>query len=319
MPGPTAPTFDLETIRPVVVERDVIAAVRDAYVTHARGEVVSPVPGQLLFDDPPGDCHLKYGYLRTAPVFVIKVAMGFYQNVARGLPTNNGMVLVFDKATGQTVAILQDQGWLTSWRTAAGGAIAATAGAPTSVSALGVIGTGHQANLQARWSARALKTNRIVIWGRAIAAAEALARDLCSEGFEAQAVASVDALCRGCNVIVTCTPADQPILPSASVRPGTHIVALGADSPGKQELDPVLFRRASLVLTDDHAQCLHHGEFGHAVKTGDIPAEADVMLGDLLAGRTPPARPGDVTIADLTGLAAQDIAIADLVCRKLLP
>lgn len=318
MSGSTAPTFDLEAIRPVVVEDDVIAAVRDAYLAQARSEVVSPLPGQLLFEDPPGDCHLKYGYLRGAPVFVIKVAIGFYQNAARGLPSNNGMVLVFDKATGQTIAILQDQGWLTSWRTAAGGAIAATAGAPTAVSALGIMGTGHQAHLQARWSARALRTNQVVIWGRSAGAAEALAQDLTAEGVDAQATTSVDALCRSCNVIITCTPADKPILPDAAVQPGTHIVALGADSPGKQELDPALFRRASIVLTDDHAQCLHHGEFGHGVNTGNISAEADGLLGDLLAGRTVPSRSGDITIADLTGLAAQDIAIADLVCRTLM-
>ena len=318
MPRPAVPSFDLEAIRSVVSEDAVLAAVRDAYVAHARGEVVSPPPGQLLFDSPPGDCHVKFGYLRRGPVFVIKVAMGFYENAARNLPTNNGMVLVFDRTTGQTVAILQDEGWLTSWRTAAGGALAARAGAPPVVTGLGIMGTGHQASLQARWSARVLGTSRVVVWGRSAAAAETLAQELRQEGFEADATLSVDALCERCNVIVTCTPASTPILASAAVRPGTHLVAIGADSPGKQELDPALFRRARLILTDDHTQCLHHGDFGAAVRSGDIAADADISLGSHLAGTSGSPRAGDITIADLTGLAAQDIAIAGLVCSRLL-
>ncbi len=251
-------------------------------------------------------------------MFVIKIAMAFYANAERGLSTNNGMVLVFDKNTGRTVAILQDEGWLTSWRTAAGVALAAQAGAPTGVEALGIMGTGHQASLQARWTARALGASCVVVWGRSAASAEALAKELRSEGFDAAATASINALCERCQVITTCTPARAPILSSASVRAGTHIVAMGADSPGKQELDPALFRRARVIMTDDHAQCLDHGDFAHAAREGAVPPDADVSLGDVIAGHRPLSRTGDITIADLTGLPAQDIAIATLICSKLL-
>jgi len=92
-----------------------------------------------------------------------------------------------------------------------------------------------------------------------------------------------------------------------------HFVGVGADSPGKQELPAGLFARAAHVLTDDHAQCLDHGDFGAAVRAGAVSDTADVMLGSVLSGAIAlTRRPGDVTVVDLTGIAVEDIAIADL-------
>ena len=84
-----------------------------------------PPPGELLFDDPPGDCHIKFGYLKSSDTFTVKIATGFWKNPARGLPSSNGVVLVFSRNTGELCSILQDEGWLTDIRTAAAGAVAA--------------------------------------------------------------------------------------------------------------------------------------------------------------------------------------------------
>lgn len=310
--------YELSALRAALSRQDMLHAVEQALISHADGRIVAPPPGVLLFENPPGDCHIKSGYAKDSSVFVVKLAMGFYENPSRGLETNNGLVLVFDSHTGKTRAILNDEGWLTSCRTAAAGALAARAGAPARVSALGILGSGHQAQLQARWACELLGIERVVIWGRAPERAQHLANALQQAGLKAQAADSVEAVFAQCNLVITCTPSTQAIVPADMVRTGTHIVALGADSPGKQELDPLLLQRARVLMTDDRAQCLDHGEMSHAVRAHLISDQADVSLGHVLAGKARGRfRDDDLTIADLTGLAAQDIALATLAVQRM--
>ncbi len=296
----------------------VMAAVRAAFIGHARGEYIVAPPGQLLFDAPPGDCHIKYGYAKSGPVFVIKVASGFYDNPTLDLPVNSGVVLVCSRTTGMPVALLQDDGWLTSWRTAAAGAIAASLVRARKPDVLGVFGAGHQAELQATWIARELGAREVRIWARRADRAESLAKTLSASGLAARACATTDAVLADARVVVTTTPSTRALFPAHEVRPGTHIVAMGADSPGKQELDPALFARAARIITDDHAQCIDHGDFAHAVSAGIVRADADTSLGQLLADPASLAlQPGDISIVDLTGIPAQDVAMATATCRTL--
>jgi ornithine cyclodeaminase len=131
-------------------------------------------------------------------------------------------------------------------------------------------------------------------------------------------VARIEDLLRACNVIVTATPSKAPLFAADLVRPGTHLVGVGADSPGKQELPGELFARAAHILTDDHAQCLDHGDFGNAVRAGFVEQDADLMLGHLLSQSVQRVRnPAGITVVDLTGIAAEDIAIAELFSGML--
>ncbi|WP_457262751.1 ornithine cyclodeaminase [Pseudomonas gingeri] len=312
------PVHDWPALRAVLRHDAILAAIREAFIRHADGQVVSPAPGELLFDQPPGDCHIKYGYFKGGPVFVIKIAMGFYDNARHGLPTNNGLMAVFDARTGQTLALLNDEGWLTSWRTAASGALAAVALAPRHITALGILGSGHQAELQALWASVALGIDKVVIWGRDPHKAGALAARLREEGIAAHPTVRVEDLLRQCNVIITCTPATEPLFPAAAVRPGTHIVALGADSHGKQEIDPQLFQVAGRVVADDIRQCTDRGDLGHAVRDGLLEPTSIVLLGDVLSGKVKGRESEDsITLVDLTGLAAHDVAIATLAIDAL--
>lgn len=314
----TLPIYGLCDLRTALLRKDMLRVVHDALVRHSQEEVIAPQSGELLFQEPPGDCHIRFGYFRGGAVFVVKMAMGFYENPSRGLETNSGLVLVFDAQTGKVVAILNDEGWLTSWRTAAAGALAAKAGAPSRVTALGILGTGHQAEHQARWASQILGTDRVFIWGRDPDKAARLAMRLGHQGFAAHAVVTVEEVFEHCNVVITCTPSTQAIVPVSAVRPGTHIVALGSDSLGKQELDPQILALARVIMTDDHRQCAERGELAHALGAGLIADTADVSLGQVLAGNTPGRiSDDDVTVADLTGLAAQDIAIATLAVELI--
>jgi ornithine cyclodeaminase len=312
------PVYSLSDIERVVDRASILNAIDEAICLHAAGKVCSPDPGVLIFNQPPGDCHIKYGFINGGPSFVIKVAVGFYGNPDLGLSTNNGLVLVFDSQTGKTKAILLDEGWLTSWRTAAAGALAARAGAPNRITGLGIVGTGHQAELQAQWASETLGIRHIRIWGRNQDHARALAERLARSGLDVVPEASIEGLFEACNVVITCTPAASPIVPSKVVQSGTHIVAVGADSPGKQELDAEILGRAAAVATDDHRQCLAHGEFHYAVAAGLRTESSDVALGDILMGRRKlRSHAKDITVVDLTGLPAQDVAIAEYAVQRL--
>lgn len=132
------------TLTPV----DVIAAVEAAFDAYSRGEAVAPPVCELLFDQPPGDCHIKFGYLKSNDTFTVKIATGFWENPARGLPSSNGVGLVLSRNTGELCSILQDEGWLTDIRTAAVGAVAARYLAPPNVTCIGILGAGNEAILQ---------------------------------------------------------------------------------------------------------------------------------------------------------------------------
>lgn len=308
----------LEELRSVFDQDVITGEVRSAFVGHSAGMYVAPPPGQLLFHKPVGDCHIKYGYARDGEIFVIKVATGFYGNANLGLPVNSGLVVVFSRATGSPVALLDDGGWLTSWRTAAAGALAASLASSRNPRVLGVLGAGHQAHLQAMWISRFMHVDEIRIWSRDALKAEGLAATLRESGMKAQARTTTAEVLDECRLLVTATPSSSPLFPASEVSAGTHIVALGADSPGKQELDPLLFRRAGRVFTDDHHQCLDHGDFGHAVRAGHVAEDVDESLGlALVDGIDLGFGADDISIVDLTGIPAQDIAIASALCALL--
>ena len=313
----TIPLITLESIQASLTEADILDAVQGALVAQARGQVNSPPPGMLQLDDPKGECHIKYGHLDGSDTFVIKIACGFYENPKIGLSANNGMMLVFDAKTGAPVCILDDKGWLTNARTAAAGALAARAGAPPGVASLGIIGSGEQAELQAKWTARLLGIESVVVYGRTARHVEDYAERMARDGFSVTIAPDIASLMKRCNLVITTTPSNAALILADDVRPGTHIVAMGADNPGKQELEAALFPRAAVIMVDDHDQCVHHGDLGHAVRGGLVGDDADIDLGAVLAGDKPGRlSDDDITIVDLTGIAAEDMAVAGLVWSR---
>ena len=312
------PIVPLPQIQASVTEAEILLAVRNALIAQAEGMVNAPLPGQLLFSEPHGDCHIKYGHIQGSDSYVIKVASGFYDNPKSGLPVTSGLMLVLDARTGYPVCLLDDQGWLTNQRTAAAGVLAAQAGQPDNCHQLGIIGAGEQGYLQASWTAKHLGIGDIVIWARRPEQAEKLCHRLREDGFQAQPLSDIEDLLKQSRLVITTTPSKSPLFRECDVQPGTHIVAMGCDSPGKSELPPELFARAARILTDSNLQCLDHGDFGNAVRAGHATENLSTELGSVLQFKEEKTRnPDDITIADLTGLAAQDIAVADLVRSKL--
>jgi ornithine cyclodeaminase len=300
----------LEVIHPTQIMR----AVEEGFVAYSRGEVVVPPVGHLKFEDPPGDAHIKYGYIRGDDTFTVKLATGFYDNPRRGLPSSNGVMLVWSSQTGELLAILQDQGLLTDLRTAAAGAVAAKCLAPLKINCIGIIGTGTQAKLQLEYLKYVTSCRNALVWGRSQGRALAFHVD----GFHMGVAATVQELASYCQLIVTTTPSCEPLVSADNVRPGTHITAVGADGGGKQELDPRLFAIAEVCAVDSRTQCVQFGDSSHAYNAGLIEMEHMVELGEIIQDRNRGRQSEmEITIADLTGVAVQDIQIAKLVLGAL--
>ncbi|WP_299730515.1 ornithine cyclodeaminase family protein [uncultured Tateyamaria sp.] len=288
-------------------------AIEAAYRATSRGDVTLPPVGHITFPEHDADCHIKYGHMADDPTFVIKVATGFPGNGSIGLPTGNGLVLVLSAETGAVEAMLHDEMMLTDIRTGLGGAIASrTLARPDSRRAL-VIGTGPQARRQIEAHAALMSRLSFQVWGRDARKVAELVAEM-APVCDVTGVDDLEAAVRQPDVIITATGSTAPLLRSDWVLPGTHITAVGADAPGKQELDVALVARADVLAVDLVAQCVDHGEVSHAAAAGLIQPGELHEIGALLEhperGRKDAAQ---VTIADLTGIAAQDIAMANAI------
>jgi len=309
----------LDEIKSQIDLPKMIQAIEDGFVLYSEDKVVVPPVGFLNFEDPPGDVHIKYGYVKGDDVYVLKVASGFYDNEKLGVPFADGVILVFSQQTGHLKLVLHDECWLTDMRTAAAGAVAARHLAPSEVDCIGIIGTGGQARMQLELLKDAVDCQQCVVWGRDGSKVEKMISDLrASEtiqewGLQIEAVGSAEELAARSNLIVTTTSAREAIVLADHVQAGTHITAMGSDDHGKQELDAALLGKADLVVADSISQCVDHGECFHAVKAGLISEASILELGNVI--KNPGLGRSDdnqITVADLTGIAIQDIQIAKM-------
>jgi len=307
-------------IRELVSPADAVAAVRQALVQLARGEAVMPEPSELDLAEARGDVHVKGAYLKGTPYFSFKAASGFYDNPARGLPVNAGLVMVFDAQTGFPAAVLFDNGYLTDVRTGAAGAVAADLLARPTVGRVAILGAGVQARRQLEMLLQVRSPDQVSVWARRGDQAAQYAREMAEiAGIAVTAAPSARAAVDGADVVVTTTPSREPVVSADWIGPGQHITAVGADLPDKQELDPRLFARADKVVVDSIGQAIRSGDAHHAIEAGQF-AQADIHaeLGEVALGSKPGRETdAELTIADLTGLGVQDAAMANLVAARL--
>src|SRR5206468_1643968 len=231
------PIIDEAALRRVITPEVAVEAMRRAF--RADGEGRAHVPAVINLDVPAhrGEFHVKTALIDGVPHVAVKIASGFYDNPSKGLPSGSGLMAVFDAATGLPVALLLDNGFLTDIRTGAAGAVAAEVLAPAAITTVGVLGSGLQARHQIR-CLRCVRTfTHLVAWSPDAAHLEAYVRDMREEGFDARAAATPELVCREADLLITATPSRTPLVQAEWLRAGQHVTALGADSPGKQELD----------------------------------------------------------------------------------
>jgi ornithine cyclodeaminase len=307
-------------IRKVLPRVDLVEIIEEGFAAYSRGEVVVPPVGELLFEDPPGETHIKYGYIKGDDYYVIKVASGFYQNPKIGLPSGEGLMLLFCQKTGLLMAVLLDGGYLTDVRTAAAGAVAAKHLAPATVQRIGIIGAGAQGRLQLDALQGVIECRRALVWVPDPSETEPFLDFFEGSGFEIETTDHIEEVPDTCNLIVTATPSTAPLLDASQIRQGTHITAVGSDTAAKIELDPAILAMADAVVADSLPQSESRGEVFRAVKNGAIDRDRVVELGKIVMkrarGRTSDSQ---ITVCDLTGVAVQDYQIAKAVYESLVP
>jgi len=304
----------LAEIKKVLAAIDPLPLIEAGFAAYSRGEVVVPPVGELVFADPPGDVHIKYGYIKRDDFYVIKVASGFTDNPKLGLPSGDGLMLVFSQKTGVLEAVLLDEGYLTNLRTAVAGAVVAKYLAPRQVSAVGIVGAGVQGRMQLDWLRRVRKFDQAVVWGIDEDELGAYRRDMESPWLRIRTTLWAEEVAAAANLIVTCTPATAPILKAEWIRPGTHITAVGSDTAAKQELEAAILARADRVVVDSLSQSELRGEVYKAVSAGAMTRDRLVELGRVISDeRLRRASDDEITVADLTGVAVQDIQISKAV------
>jgi len=286
-------------------------SVAEGFIAFSQGRVKVPPVQHFAFAQANGDCCVKSAWVEGEDTFTVKISTGFYDNPAKGLESNDGLMLVMSADTGQPLALLQDGGWLTCMRTALAGQIAARALAPSRVQAIGIVGTGVQARMQLEQLKVATDCREVIVWGRRQSELDSYRAFAEASGFNVHTTRDARQVALQANLIVTATPSCEALLKREWIRPGTHITAVGADTPGKQELDPALVARADVIVVDSIDQCSQYGEISHALKAGLIAPQRLLELGDVLAGSvTARGHDGQITLVDLTGVAVQDAQIS---------
>ena len=297
---------------------DLIDTIEKGFVEYSKGNSVVPPVGELLFTDPPGDVHIKYGYIKGHDNYVIKIASGFPENNELGLSTSHGVMVMFDSRSGFLKCILHDEGYLTNVRTAVAGSICAKYLAPNKVTKIGIIGTGIQARLQLKYIKYTTRCVDVMVMGRDSKKINDYIEDMRKEGFNLEVANNSKQLCESCNLIVTTTSANESLIKKSDIKPGTHITAVGSDTPEKRELDSNILGLANLVVVDSVSQCVERGETKYALEKNIINRSDLVELGDVIVSKNNGRlSEDDITVADLTGVAVQDIMITNTVYNNL--
>lgn len=301
---------------------DVLEVVELAFSELARGYAQMPPKVYLNFREHHGDLRTMPAYLERLNISAVKVANVHPNNPEKfGMPAVMATLLLIDPKNGKPLAIMGGR-TITSMRTGAAGGIAAKNLAIRDPKSVSFIGAGIQARSQL--SALLLifpSLQEIRVWDIRSAASNEFAEEIkrkANKLLTLPAETAKDAV-EGADIVVTTTPSTRPLILNDWVANGTHFNCMGADAPGKQELEPSILRRAKIVV-DDWVQAAHSGEINVPVSQGILFKENIwAELGEIVAGtRVGRSSPNEITVFDSTGLAVQDAVTAELIYRRAL-
>jgi len=305
-----------------VIDLDaVLAAVENGYRAFNSGKVIQPdfmgveLPDSHACIDFKGGLDLDGGYISLK-----SSAGGYRKNPELGLPTGMNTVMLFEAATGALKCIM-DGTWITGCRTAAAGAISVKYLAREDAKTLCIIGAGNQARRQLRAIIRVRDFTEVVVWNASREALDAYVQEMSAEtGLAIRKCETAEEAVRAADVVVTTTRAHRgPVVQKEWVKPGTHIVAIGSDMQGKQELDADIFKEAK-VVNDSVDLCIKYGDTQHPVKDGLIkPEDIHAEIGEILLGKKAGRENREeITIFDSVGMAIQDTVTVAMLYKAAL-
>ena len=295
-----------------------LRVVEEAFRQHGLKKVQMPSKLYLFFKKHNGDLRTMPAYLEEQDITGVKIANVHPDNPKKGLPTVMALVILNSTETGAPVAIM-DGTHLTDMRTGAAGGIAVKYLARQNAKTVGFVGAGNQAKTQLLAINEVIGIEEVRVTSISekgtFAFKEEMEKIIGCDIIPKKAVREV---C-DCDILVTTTPSREPVVMNEWILEGTHINAIGADAPGKEELDPGILKRARIVV-DDTSQASHSGEINVPLSKKLI-TEKDICceIGEVIAGKKKArTEDSDITVFDSTGLAIQDVATANLVYQKAL-
>jgi alanine dehydrogenase len=300
--------------------KEVIESVETAYSMHASRKVQMPAKKYLFFKKYNGDLRIMPCFIKNIDEAGVKCVNVHPDNpLEHNLPTVMGVIELFDPQTGFPLSVM-DGTWITNMRTGAAAGVGTKYLARHDSTTLGIIGAGKQAFTQLMALKEVMNIESAKVFCRTCASRENFAKMAKEKfGINVNAVETPQEAVKDVDVIVTVTPANKPILKTEWISEGTHINAMGADAPGKQELESGLLKK-SRIFIDCWEQARHSGEINVPVAEGIVTRDdIDSKIGDVITGKNPGRLSDeDITIFDSTGLAVQDIVTAWKVYEKAL-
>lgn len=300
--------------------KEVIQSVERAFKEKGNQKVQMPPKMYLNFDRYEGDLRTMPAYLETLDIAGVKIVNSHSRNREVGLPSVMAIIEIVDPKTGRPLAIMDGTN-ITSYRTGAASAVAAKYLARQDSKVLGIIGAGAQAYTQVEAISKVVHIEEIMIFDIVREASDRLARYITNRGISPKVSIRDEArnVVKEADILITLTPSKTPIVYANWLKKGVHINAMGADAPGKQELDPEILKKGKIIV-DDTEQTLHSGEVNVPISKGmlkkeDIYAELGEIIVGNKKGRT---NESEITIFDSTGLAILDVAVGHLIYRKAL-
>lgn len=320
---------------------DAVRAVEETYILNSEKEIVLFDSVFYDFEEGKADMDIKSGTIDKAGVFGFKLMSWFGDNAQKGMDTLVGNIMLYDRATGSPIALL-DGASITGMRTGAAGAIGSKYLARKNSEEILMVGAGNQAPYQLAAHLMLLDGIKRVNVYDAMSydsakqfcetIKERLFNDFLSRfadnpqffnaltekyDIEFKPVSDIENAVKNADIIITATPSRKPIIMKEWIKPGTHLTCMGADMVGKQEIDENIFTVAR-VFTDDIEKTSKTGEMEIPIKKG-LFAKNNIIceIGKVIKGENPGRlSDNEITLFDASGLAAQDLITAKELLSK---
>ncbi|HEY0492763.1 MAG TPA: ornithine cyclodeaminase family protein [Candidatus Dormibacteraeota bacterium] len=313
--------LDAATVTRLLPMRDCIAVMREALAALARGHALVPLRMVMRMPDGSGFLGLMPGHLAqldgAEAALGMKAVSVFPGNVARGIDSHQGAVLLFEPDTGRLAALL-DGAAITAIRTAAVSGVATDLLARPDASELAILGAGVQARSHLEAIAAVRPLRRVRVWSRNPEHAGLFAVAAAGNGLSVDAVPSAEAAVRGAEIIATVTASPEPVLRRAWLGEGTHLNAVGASIPSAREIDTETMAAARLFVDRRESALKEAGDVLIPMREGAFTADhIQAELGDVIVGKHPGRRGRDeLTLFKSLGIAVEDVAAAAYVVRR---
>jgi ectoine utilization protein EutC len=301
----------------VTIDGKSLAIIEAAFAALGRDQVTMPDILSMDIAENNGEVDVKTAHIKGWKQFAIKISPGFFNNPSIGLPSLNGLMVLFNAHTGLVDAVLFDEGYLTDVRTALAGALASQYLALSNAHHVAVVGAGAQARLQVEALLLVRPITHLSVYARDPHKAQLFSQQMATDfGLVTNACSSVKAACKQAQILITTTASTSPLVTLDDLPAGIHITAIGSDNPHKRELDKHLVTSADLLVVDQITQSQTMGE----LKKIPIESLTILTLGKLIAQQQyPRINEQQISLCDLTGTGVQDTAIACHAAQCLEP